>query len=84
MTHDILLPSLLISFFTSPVEEWQIIELGSQSLKSSKESPRGPSSPATLRKKWQNAINQQILLNRMEKENSVLKSESVIECRVLG
>ncbi len=32
--------------------------------------------PTKARKRWQRAINQQILLNRMERENCLLKSES--------
>lgn len=55
-----------------------MIEIGG-SWKASKESLEvvKASPPTRARKRWKNAIKEQILLNRMEKENQVLKSESI-------
>lgn len=62
------------------VDEWQVIEISSQnggSWKVPKETEQDAkdSPPTRARKRWKNAINQQLLLNRMEKENQQLKSE---------
>lgn len=66
--------------YTHTVEEWQVIEIGNQVLgtgttwrpgEMTKDSP-----PTRARKRWKNAIKQQILLNRMNRENQLLKSES--------
>lgn len=45
-------------------------KISKETVQDTKSSP-----PTRARKRWKDAINQQILLNRMEKENKLLKSE---------
>ena len=65
------------------VDEWQVIEYSSQNDGTWKETgswkDTAKDSPRTrARKRWKDAIQQQILLNRMEKENQLLKSILVV------
>lgn len=54
------------------LEEWQVIEIGTGSWKTSviNDSPQ-----TRARKRWHNAIKQQIVLNQMERENRLVKKE---------
>ena len=59
--------------FMYAVDEWQVIEIGGTGITTVQDASSSPRTRACNR--WRNAIKQQILLNRMEKENQLFNSE---------